>query len=84
MNEVEVMRLSEDELKIVRLYRQMTLADQKLGVILFDRLSLNNAEPLYPSNIYQHHNNVAIGVMKSGGDLLEIGLKDLRRCANGK
>lgn len=71
VNEVEVMRLSEDELKLVRLYRQMTPTDQKLGLILFDRLSLNNEETLYPSNIYQHHNNVAIGVMKSTGDVLE-------------
>ena len=26
---------------------------------------------LYPTNIYRHHNNVAIGVMKSTGDRLE-------------
>ena len=69
MNEVEAMRLSEDELKIIRLYRQMTPADQKLGMMLFGRLSLNNEEPLYPTNIYQQHNNVAIGMMKSSGDV---------------
>ena len=69
MNEVEAMRLSEDELKIIRLYRQMTPADQKLGMMLFGRLSLNNEEPLYPTNICQQHNNVAIGMMKSSGDV---------------
>lgn len=40
-------------------------------MILFGRLSLNDEEPLYPSNIYQQHNNVSIGVMKSTGDVLE-------------